>query len=82
MTLTEFKWIWRMEYFHRMWGRAIGAVFFVPAVIFLFQKKFNSQLKKRVAFMGTLLLCQVITNSTRDLFRKFIISKSGRFFRV
>lgn len=59
MTLSEFKWIWRMEYIHRMWGRCIGAVFFVPAVIFLVQNKFSSQLKKRVAIMGGLLLCQV-----------------------
>lgn len=58
MTLAEFKWIWWMEYIHRMWGRCIGAVYFVPAVIFLAQKKLDNRLKKRVAFMGVLLLCQ------------------------
>lgn len=62
MTLAEFKWIWCMEYIHRMWGRCIGAVFFIPAVIFLAQKKFDSRLKKRVAFQGVLLLSQVITH--------------------
>ncbi|KAL4709669.1 hypothetical protein ACJJTC_007400 [Scirpophaga incertulas] len=31
ITLSEFKWIWWMEYAHRMWGRGIGAVVLLPA---------------------------------------------------
>uniref|UniRef100_A0A8R1TLC9 Cytochrome c oxidase assembly protein COX15 homolog n=1 Tax=Onchocerca volvulus TaxID=6282 RepID=A0A8R1TLC9_ONCVO len=27
MTLAEFKFIWTMEYIHRMWGRALGIIF-------------------------------------------------------
>lgn len=34
ISLEEFKSLWYMEYTHRMWGRAVGAVFFVPAMIF------------------------------------------------
>ena len=34
MTLAEFKSIFWMEYFHRLWGRLIGLVFFFPFVFF------------------------------------------------
>lgn len=34
MTVGQFKFIYWMEYAHRMWGRALGAVFAVPAVYF------------------------------------------------
>ena len=34
MTLDEFKFIYWMEYAHRMWGRALGVVFAVPALYF------------------------------------------------
>merc|ERR1712013_601020 len=32
ITLNEFKFIWYMEYGHRMWGRSIGAFFYIPAL--------------------------------------------------
>ncbi|MCB9641026.1 MAG: COX15/CtaA family protein [Myxococcales bacterium] len=35
MTLDDFKSIFWMEYIHRLWGRLIGLVFFVPFLIFL-----------------------------------------------
>ncbi|KAI7695313.1 hypothetical protein SSS_09787, partial [Sarcoptes scabiei] len=34
ITLNQFKSIWYMEYFHRMLGRTIGSVYFIPAAIF------------------------------------------------
>ena len=34
MTLEAFKGIFWMEYLHRLWGRAIGVVFFVPFIVF------------------------------------------------
>lgn len=34
MTLDDFKRIWYMEYGHRIWGRAVGLAFIVPAVVF------------------------------------------------
>lgn len=34
MTLEEFKRIFWFEYAHRMWGRAIGVLFVVPAAVF------------------------------------------------
>lgn len=58
ISLEEFKFIWHMEYGHRMWGRLIGAAFIVPAAIFWRKGFFNSAMKKRVLFFGTLLGCQ------------------------
>ncbi|KAA0159290.1 hypothetical protein FNF31_04803 [Cafeteria roenbergensis] len=35
MTLEEFKPIYFMEWFHRMWGRGLGVIFGVPALAFI-----------------------------------------------
>lgn len=58
MTLEEFKTIFWMEYIHRMWGRAIGAVFLLPAAYFWKKGYFNSSTKKFVIAMGALIGCQ------------------------
>ncbi|XP_025071396.1 cytochrome c oxidase assembly protein COX15 homolog, partial [Alligator sinensis] len=34
MTLAEFKFIWYMEYSHRMWGRGVGLLYVLPAAYF------------------------------------------------
>ena len=39
MTIDEFKPIYFMEWFHRMWGRAIGIAFSLPLVYFLLRKR-------------------------------------------
>ncbi len=35
MALEEFKFIFWMEYAHRMWGRLLGVVFAAPAAYFI-----------------------------------------------
>lgn len=35
MTLEEFKYIYFMEWFHRMWGRGLGVVFGLPFMYFM-----------------------------------------------
>lgn len=59
ITLEEFKWIWFMEYGHRMWGRLIGAVFLIPAGIFWYQKKLTPSLKRKIIMFGSLIAAQV-----------------------
>ncbi|XP_013774672.1 cytochrome c oxidase assembly protein COX15 homolog [Limulus polyphemus] len=55
MTLQEFKKIWYMEYVHRMSGRSIGAIFFLPAAYFWYKGYFSKAMKPRVvAFAGLL----------------------------
>ena len=58
ISMTEFKFIWWMEYGHRMWGRTIGGFFYIPAGIMWAKGYFNSAIKKRVLVAGTLLACQ------------------------
>lgn len=58
MTLEEFKRIWHMEYGHRMWGRAVGAVFLFPAIYFWKKRWLSGAMKKRVLIFGSLILCQ------------------------
>jgi len=42
MSLQEFKGIFWMEYFHRLLGRLIGFVFFLPLLYFLVRRKIDS----------------------------------------
>lgn len=58
ITMDEFKFIWYMEYSHRMWGRSIGAFFYIPAGIMWARGMFSPALKKRVVGMGLLLAFQ------------------------
>ncbi|OCT70129.1 cytochrome c oxidase assembly protein COX15 homolog [Xenopus laevis] len=48
MTLNEFKFIWFMEYSHRMWGRAVGLAYILPAVYFWRKGWFSRGMKGRV----------------------------------
>jgi len=44
MNLEEFKKIFFWEYFHRLWGRLIGIVFFIPLIFFTVLKKIPKQI--------------------------------------
>jgi cytochrome c oxidase assembly protein subunit 15 len=51
-TLSEFKFIYFWEYFHRLMGRVVGIVFFFPFVYFLIRKRINGhKLKLGFAFI-------------------------------
>lgn len=71
MSLAEFKKIFYMEYAHRMWGRAIGAVFFLPALFFAYKGWISKSLKPRLLIYGSLLGFQV-NMSYRTLLKTFI----------
>lgn len=55
MTLEEFKFIFWMEYGHRMWGRLIGGFFALPAAYFWYKGYFQKGMKIRVGIFGTLI---------------------------
>ncbi|XP_017070445.1 cytochrome c oxidase assembly protein COX15 homolog [Drosophila eugracilis] len=55
MTVEEFKFIFMMEYMHRMWGRAIGGFFLLPAIYFWRRGFFCARTKKSVLLLGTLI---------------------------
>lgn len=60
MTIGEFKKIFYMEWAHRIWGRAIGVFFLVPAVYFARKGYLKGEIGKRVLGIGTLIGFQVI----------------------
>jgi heme a synthase len=44
--LSDFKFIFFWEWFHRLWARLIGVVFLIPFVIFIIQKRFKREMIK------------------------------------
>ena len=54
MTMSEFKKIFFWEYFHRIWGRLIGLIFFIPLIYFWITKKFSNF--EKLFFSGLLVL--------------------------
>lgn len=47
MPISEFKFIYFWEYFHRLWARTLGFVFIIPFVFFLLRRKLNREWIKR-----------------------------------
>jgi cytochrome c oxidase assembly protein subunit 15 len=58
MLLSEFKFIFYMEYFHRLLGRIIGLVFFIPFILFLYAGGLPLRLKRRLWILLALGACQ------------------------
>ncbi|MGI9318273.1 MAG: COX15/CtaA family protein [bacterium] len=58
MSLSEFKFIYYMEYIHRLLGRIIGLVFFIPFMLFLSNGGLPSGLKRRLWVLLALGACQ------------------------
>ena len=57
MLLSEFKFIFFWEYFHRLWGRIIGVVFIIPLAYLIISKKIDRFITLRlmiILFFGSL----------------------------
>ncbi|AMD21865.1 HFR010Cp [Eremothecium sinecaudum] len=55
LTLDEFKFIFFMEWAHRLWGRAIGLLFVLPASYFFLTRKTSPRVNRRVFGLACLL---------------------------
>lgn len=55
ISLDEFKFIFFMEWFHRLWGRTIGVAMLLPAAYFAFTKKTSPRMNRKI-FVLLLLL--------------------------
>lgn len=55
MTLADFKFIFYMEFGHRLWGRATGMVFLLPATFFLYKGWITKAMKPRLALYTALI---------------------------
>lgn len=49
MSLSDFKFIYFWEYFHRLWARMMGLAFLIPAVIFTVRKWMDRRLWVKMA---------------------------------
>lgn len=52
MTLEDFKFIYYMEYAHRMWGRLLGLAFALPAAFFAAKRMIPAPLGRRLGLLG------------------------------
>ncbi len=62
MTLTEFKFIFYMEWGHRMWGRLVGLAYILPTVYFWKRGYFSRFMKPRVLGLCGFVVFQVISH--------------------
>lgn len=60
MTLSEFKFIYFWEYFHRLWARMIGVVFLVGFLIFLALKKIDKKLGVQLLIVFCMAMLEAV----------------------
>ena len=58
INLDEFKFIFWMEYIHRIWGRLIFLIFLIPLIIFLRKKYIPEKFKKHLFIILFLIFSQ------------------------
>ncbi|KAI0477193.1 cytochrome c oxidase assembly protein COX15 [Xylariaceae sp. FL0804] len=76
MDLDDFRRIYYMEWAHRLWGRAVGLTFVLPAVYFVARRRVSARLVPHlagisllIAFQGALGWWMVKSGLRDDLFR-------------
>ncbi len=60
MTLSEFKYIYFWEWFHRLWARSMGIVFIIPFFIFLARGYFTRKVINRLGVVILLAACAAV----------------------
>jgi heme a synthase len=55
ITLDEFKSIYWMEWIHRLWGRAVGITFVLPAIYFVARRRVSPPMMLRLAGIAGLI---------------------------
>ncbi|ODV88772.1 hypothetical protein CANCADRAFT_61886 [Tortispora caseinolytica NRRL Y-17796] len=58
MNLSDFKKIYFMEWIHREYGRALGLIFVVPALYFVFKKRVSPVIGRRLLLLSGLFALQ------------------------
>ena len=74
MTLSEFKFIYFWEWFHRAFARLIGFIYIFPLIYFLFYKYINRKYYLSIFLIGLLLALQATVG--------WYMVKSGLYGRV
>ena len=60
MSLSDFKFIFFWEYFHRVWGRLIGLFFLIPLIYFIYVKRLSGVILFRTTIIFSLICIQGI----------------------
>ena len=60
MSLSDFKFIFFWEYFHRLWGRLIGLFFLIPLIYFIYVKRLSGIILFRTTIIFSLICIQGI----------------------
>ena len=58
MTMEEFKYIYYMEWTHRLWGRFVGVSFLLPAIYFVARRKVSRPMAIKITGIGGLIAFQ------------------------
>ena len=74
MTLSEFKFIYFWEWFHRAFARLIGLIYLIPLIYFLLNKYINKKYYLSIFLIGFLLALQATVG--------WYMVKSGLYGRV
>lgn len=59
MTLNQFKNIYYMEHYHRVYGRFLGLSIILPSIFFSLNNWVSPRNKKFLVASSTLVVCQV-----------------------
>ncbi len=60
MSLSDFKFIYFWEYFHRLWARFMGFAFLFPFIFFLFKKRIDKRLMR---LLGLVIVAAILAAS-------------------
>ena len=60
MSLSDFKFIFFWEYFHRVWGRLIGLFFLIPLIYLIYVKRLSGVILFRTTIIFSLICIQGI----------------------
>ena len=74
MTLSEFKFIYFWEWFHRAFARLIGLIYLIPLIYFVFNKYINKKYYISICLIGFLLALQATVG--------WYMVKSGLYGRI
>jgi len=50
-TLSDFKFIFFWEWFHRFWGKLTGVAFLIPFIVFIYQKRISREMIPSLAIL-------------------------------
>ena len=65
--LSDYKFIYFWEYFHRLWVRSLGFIFLIPFIIFVLKKQLDFYLIKRFSKNFRLILPERSSGKVIDL---------------